>query len=73
MDDYIHIPLDRALLCADCNTIYELPRDRCPSCTCSADSGLLLGKILGDRNELVTGLQALTRLLNWAGRKSRQK
>jgi hypothetical protein len=70
----VHIPLDRALLCADCDTIYELPRECCPSCTCTADSGLMLARILGDHNELVVGLQAFTRLLNWAGRKSpRQK
>jgi hypothetical protein len=68
-----HLPLNRALLCAEetCGHIYSMPRECCPSC--GSTSALTLGKILGDRNELVSGLQAFNRLLLWAGKRPRQK
>jgi hypothetical protein len=67
-----HIALDRALLCADCAHIYTAPRTACPSCGCAATSALPLARVLGDRNELVTGLRAFSRLLRWSERSTRE-
>ena len=42
-----HIDLERAALCADCLSIYSLPRSTCPSCT--SRSALPLARVLSDR------------------------
>lgn len=40
----LHIPLDRALVCAQCSSVYALPRASCPSCTCT--SAISLARVL---------------------------
>lgn len=47
-----HIDLERAALCADCLSIYSLPRSTCPSCT--SRSALPLAKVLSDRPSVPT-------------------
>lgn len=42
-----HISLERAALCADCLSIYSLPRSTCPSCT--SRSALPLARVLSVR------------------------
>ena len=42
-----HIDLERAALCADCQSIYSLPRSTCPSCTSSF--ALPLARVLSER------------------------
>ena len=67
-----HLPLDRAMLCADCSTIYALPLALCPSCTSA--SALPIAKVLDadQHRELVEGLRALSRLLSLVRRPPRR-
>lgn len=61
---FVHIALSRALLCASCDSIYAMPRHLCPSC--GSSSALVLGRILGERSTIVTGLRAFADMLTWA-------
>jgi rRNA maturation endonuclease Nob1 len=42
-----HIDIDRALLCADCSHVYQMPRSTCPSCT--SRTALPLARVLSGR------------------------
>lgn len=64
--DAEHIPLDSALLCSDCSHIYRVSRAECPSC--GSGAYVQLAEVLGDRNELVMALRALSKLLTLAKR-----
>jgi uncharacterized OB-fold protein len=44
-----HIDLERACLCADCGSIYSLPRSTCPSCT--SRSAVPLARVLSERTK----------------------
>lgn len=66
-DQYVR--LERAQLCSDCDAIFSVARDACPSC--GSGSALLLAHVLSDRSELVEGLRALSKLIAWARRQER--
>lgn len=70
-DQYVR--LERAVLCADCDAVYNMLRDKCPSC--GGGSALALGLVLdSERNkELVEALRALSRLLAMAKRPIRPR
>jgi hypothetical protein len=51
LDHDFHIDIDRALLCADCSHVYQMPRSTCPSCT--SRSALPLAKVLSERARTV--------------------
>ncbi len=42
-----HFPLSKALLCSDCDAVYQSPSGVCPSCTCKHPIALI--RVLDDR------------------------
>lgn len=68
-----YVRLERAVLCADCDAIYSMQRETCPSC--AGGSALALAVVLSSERhaELVEGLRALSKLLAWAKRPTRKK
>ena len=49
LDHDFHIDIDRALLCADCSHVYQMPRSTCPSCT--SCTSLPLARVLSERTK----------------------
>lgn len=47
LSDAATIPLDRAALCVECETVYRTERPACPSC--GASERVLIGKVLGTK------------------------
>lgn len=68
-----YVRLERAVLCADCDAIYNMAREKCPSC--AGGSALALALVLSsDRHaELIDGLRSVSKLLAWAKRPVRKK
>ena len=47
LPDAATIPLDRAALCVECETVYRTERPACPSC--GASERVLIAKVLGTK------------------------
>lgn len=43
-DFSVHLPLDRAVLCANCDQLYRIENGVCPAC--ASDKGVPLGVVL---------------------------
>jgi predicted amidophosphoribosyltransferase len=72
-DPDLYLRLESAQLCVDCEAVYQIARDLCPSC--GSGSALPLGKVLSadENRELVDNLRALSRMLTWAKRPPRSR
>src|SRR5512135_3441972 len=68
-----YVRLERAVLCADCDAIYNMVREKCPSC--AGGSALALALVLSSERhaELIEGLRSVSKLLAWAKRPMRKK
>ena len=68
-----YVRLERAVLCADCDAIFNVARDSCPSCASS--SALALAHVLSSERhaELVSALRAMSKLLAFAKRPKKKR
>lgn len=73
LDRDVYLRLESTQLCVDCDALFRVSRNECPSC--GSGSALPIGKVLdaeGNR-ELVEALRALSKMITWAKRPTRPR